>query len=362
MKRIATIRDLDLGLLERLSEAFGPTGYEDPVTALFAEAVSGLVDDYHVDPMGNIIAHKQGEGPRVVIAGHADEIGFLVQHIDEKTGFLRVAPLGGFDVKTLVAQRCLIQTRNGVDGPLVGSIGCKPIHVMTPKEREKMIEMRDLFVSVLGFSGVKDKLEEVARMIDIGAPIVLQQEFIQQGDMVSGKAMDDRVALFIMVELLRALDEIGCDLYLVGSVQEEVGTRGATTAGFTIDPDISIAIDVGIGGPMPDLDERQQITIGKGPAVALLDKHTVSSPRLARALMNVAASNDVPYQVEVADAGGTDAGALQRAKGGSLAATISIPCRYVHSVVEDVHLGDVASAINLLANFCRQVSELGLLD
>ncbi len=339
-------------LLKRLSEASGVPGREEGIRALIREALEGQVDELRVDRLGNLIARKKGEGPVVVVAAHMDEIGFLVSHMDEKTGYLRIEPLGGFDPRTLIAKRVVVHTASG---PLVGLIGTKPVHILTEEEKKKELKVSDLFVD-LGLPG-----ERVKDRVRIGDPVTLRQDFLEVGELVSGKALDDRVGVYVGIEALRRLQDHRADVYFVGTVQEEVGLRGARTSAFAIAPEIGVALDVTLACDMPGVQEHQRITqLGKGVAIKVKDSASISHPGLVRFLMKLAEERDIPYQMEILPRGGTDAGGLQLAREGAAVVTLSIPTRYVHSVVEAAHKRDIEAAIELLAAFLARCHEADL--
>lgn len=339
-------------LLKRLSEAAGIPGYEAPVRAIAAEALEGLVDTMEVDVLGNLIAHKKGDGPVVVIAGHMDEIGFLVQHVDEKTGFLRIEPLGGFDPVTLVAQRVLVHTD---DGDLVGCIGRKATHILTDAERKKALTIKDLAIDL----GLKP--EVVVEKVSVGDTVTLLQDFIEYGDVVSGKALDDRLGLYVAIEAVKRAKNLACDLYVVGTTQEEVGLRGAKVAGQSLNPDIGIALDATIAADTPDVSAQHQVTqLGKGVAIKLKDSASISHPGMVRAMKRLANERSIPYQLEILPRGGTDAGALQIANDGTAVVTLSFPTRYVHSVIEVVHKDDIEATISLLTAFLENAGQIDL--
>jgi len=337
-------------LLKRLAEAAGIPGYESSVRTLVVEALKGHVDSMEIDSLGNLIAHKEGDGPVVVLAGHMDEIGFFVSHIEEKTGFLRINPAGGFDPVNLVAQRVVVHAESG---DLVGSVGRKP--AFSEEERKKPIELRDLFVDVgLSFDAVKEKVQ-------VGDTVTMRQDFIQIGDLISCKAFDDRVGLYVGIEALKRAKKLACDLYFVGTTQEEVGLRGARVAGFSTHPQIGIALDVTAAADTPDVPEKDQITqLGKGVAIKVRDRASISHPALVRAMRSLAEQHDIPYQMEILPYGGTDAGALQMAREGVAVITLSIPTRFVHSVVETVHPDDLEAAIKLLVAFLETADRVEL--
>jgi putative aminopeptidase FrvX len=339
-------------LLKRMSEACGISGYEAPIRQVVTEALEGHVDSVETDHLGNVIAHKKGKGPVVVVAGHMDEIGFLVSHIEEKSGFLRIQPVGGFDPVTLVAQRVDVHTRAEV---LPGCIGRKPIHILSDDEKKKPVTIEDLFVDV-GLSG-----EAVAEKISVGDVVTLRQSYLEYGDVVSGKALDDRLGVYVGIEAMKRAKRLACDLYFIATTQEEVGLRGAQVAGYRVNPDISIALDVCIAADMAGVPEEKQVSrLGGGTAITLKDARAVWHPPLVRALRKLAEDRKIPFQIVVPGRGGTDAAALQMAREGSAAMALAIPTRYVHSVVETVHVKDIEATIDLLAAFLETAASIDL--
>jgi len=341
-----------MDLLKRLSEAAGIPGHETQVRGLVMDELSEYVDSIEIDALGNVIAHKKGDGPVVVVAAHMDEIGFLISHIEEKTGYLRFHPLGGFDPVTLISQRVIVHAESG---DLIGCIGRKPTHILTDEERKKPIELRDLFID-LGLP-----VEKVVEMAGIGDTVTLRQDFIEYGDHVSGKALDDRAGVYIGIEAIKRATKLACDLYFVGTTQEEVGLRGARVAGHSLCPDIGIELDATVAADLPGVPEQHQVTkLGKGVAIKLTDSASISHPGLVRAMRKLAVERDIPHQMEILPRGGTDAGALQLAQDGSAAITLSLPVRYVHSVVESAHRSDIESMIALLAAFLETADGVDL--
>lgn len=336
-------------LLRRLSEAAGIPGYEHEVRTICRQALEGHVDEIEVDRLGNVIGHKRGDGPKVALAGHMDEIGFLVSHVDTEKGFVRIDPVGGFDPRTLLASRVMVHTR---DGALPGLIGSKPIHILTEEEKKKQLRITDLFVD-LGLPG-----EQVKEKVRVGDPITLRQDFIEVGDLISGKALDDRLGVFVGLEAVRRMKGQQADVYFVGTVQEEVGLRGARTSAFSIAPDIAVALDVTVACDVPGVQPHEQVTaLGKGVGIKLKDSASISHPGLVRFLVDLAEKRDIPYQMEILPRGGTDAGAMQLAREGAAVVTLSVPTRYVHSVVEAAHKDDIEATIALLTAFletCHQ--------
>ncbi|HDL85331.1 MAG TPA: M42 family peptidase, partial [Candidatus Acetothermia bacterium] len=267
-------------LLKHLSEAAGVPGHEAEIRGIITEALKERAETIETDQLGNLIAHLPGDGPVVMIAAHMDEIGFIVSYIEKDTGFLRIHPLGGFDVKTLISQRVVVHTETG---DLVGCIGAKPIHIMTAEERKKLPEMKDLFVDL----GLKE--ERVRELVAIGDMVTMRQDFLVGEDAVSGKALDDRAGLYIGIEAIRRAKKLACDLYFVGTTQEEVGLRGAQVAGFTVQPDIAIALDTTLAVDMPGVPGAQQVTkLGGGVAIKLADSSSISHVGLVKAMKKLA--------------------------------------------------------------------------
>lgn len=341
---------MSMDLLKRLSEASGVPGREEAVRHIVLDELNALVDETRTDALGNVIAIKEGRGgPKVMLAAHMDEIGFLVRHVDEKTGFLRLDPVGGFDPRVLLAKRVVVHTDAG---DFLGAIGSKPVHVLSEEERKKPIEIKDLFID-LGMPA-----DDVKERVQIGDYVTLRQDFVEMGELVSGKALDDRVGVYVMIEALRRVTRPKAGIYAVATTQEEVGLRGARVSSYGVTPDIGIALDVTIASDVPGAEEPQYVTtLGKGVAIKIKDSASISNPKLVRHLKQLAGERGIPYQLEILPRGGTDAGALQMTKEGVPAVTLSIPTRYVHSVVESAHVKDIEAAIDLLAAFLERVHE-----
>jgi tetrahedral aminopeptidase len=339
-------------LLKQLSEAAGIPGHEEQIREIITKALEGHVDTIDTDSLGNLIAHRNGDGPVVMIAAHMDEIGFIVSYVEKETGFLRIHPLGGFDVKTLIAQRVIVHADTQ---ELIGCIGSKPIHIMTEEERKKLPELKDLFVDL----GLPEK--RVRELVSVGDMVTMRQDFLAGETCVSGKALDDRAGVYIGIEAIKRAKKTMCDLYFVGTTQEEVGLRGAQVAGFAVNPEIAIALDTTLAVDMPGVSGAQQITkLGDGVAIKLADSESISHSGLVRTMKNLAKERNIPFQMEVLPRGGTDAGAMQQAQSGSAAITLSLPSRYVHSIVEMSNRDDLESAISLLAAFLETAGEVDL--
>lgn len=336
---------INVQLLKEICETAGAPGYENRIREIVLREVKPLVDEVSVDNMGNVTTIKKGKKPkRAMVAAHMDEIGFIVTHIDDK-GFLRFHTLGGFDPKTLTAQRVIVHGKKD----LIGVMGSKPIHIMTDEERNKSVKITDFFIDL----GIPKK--EVEKYITIGNPITRQRELIEMGECVNCKSIDNRVSVFILIETLRKLKQTPYDVYGVFTVQEEVGIRGANVASHTINPDFGFGLDTTIAFDVPGAMAHEQVTeLGAGTAIKIMDASTICDPRMIEFMKKTADKHKIKWQPEILKAGGTDTAGLQRmGKNGSIAGAISIPTRHIHQVIEMAHKKDIEGSINLLAN-CLQ--------
>ncbi len=335
---------VDVKLLKDICEMPGAPGFENPIRQLVVDEIKDHVDSYSIDNMGNVIAFKKGvknpEGKSVMVAAHMDEIGFLVSYIDD-AGFIRFQTLGGFDPKTLTAQRVIIHGKKDI----IGVMGSKPIHVMTADERNKVAKIEDYFIDC-GMSK-----EELSEWIEIGNPITRERQLIEMGDCVNCKSIDNRVAVYILIETLKKLKQPAFDVYAVFTVQEEVGIRGANVAAHSINPDFGIALDTTIAYDLPGAQAHEKVTsLGKGTAIKIMDAMTICDPRMVRYLKDIAGKHEIPWQPEILAAGGTDTAGVQRmGKNGSIAGAISIPTRHLHQVIEMAHKSDIQHSVELLS-------------
>ncbi len=332
---------MDINLLSKVCELPGAPGFEKPIRDFVIETVTPFVDEIKVDNIGNVHAIKKGKSSdkRVMVAAHMDEIGFIVTHIDDN-GFVRFHTLGGFDPKTLTAQRVIIHGKK----PIIGVMGSKPIHVMTAEERNKIPKTTDYFID-LGM----DK-ESVDKVIKIGDPITRERDLIEMGDCINSKSLDNRISVFVLIEALKQLKEVPYDVYGVFTVQEEVGIRGAIVASHQINPDFGIALDTTIAFDLPGAQPHEQVTsLGKGTAIKIMDAMTIADYRMVDFLKQTADNNKITWQPEILTAGGTDTAGVQRnGKDGSIAGAISIPTRHLHQVIEMANKKDVTDSIALL--------------
>ncbi len=329
-------------LLAQICKVPGAPGFEQPVRALVAEMIKPFADEMSIDPMGNLIVVKKGKkAKRVMVAAHMDEISFIVTHIDED-GFVRFHVLGGFDPKTLTSQRVIIHGKKD----LIGVMGSKPIHLMKPEERNKSPKTTDFFID-LGMSK-----EEVTKYIQVGDPITRDRDLIEMGDCVNSKSIDNRVSVFILLEVFRELHHVDLpyDFYGVFTVQEEIGLRGAVKATHLIDPDFGFGLDTTIAFDVPGAQAHEAVTrLGKGAGIKIMDGSTVCDYRMVRYMKEVADKNNIEWQAEILPAGGTDTAGIQRSgKSGSITGAISIPTRHIHQTIETAHKGDIRACIDLL--------------
>lgn len=341
---------INIGLLKQLCEIAGAPGFEKRIRDLIIKEISPLVDEVKVDNLGNVIALKNGlknpEHKKVLVAAHMDEIGFIVTHIDDK-GFIRFHTLGGFDPKTLTAQRVIIHGTQD----LLGVMGSKPIHVMTQEEKNKIPQITDYFIDM----GMPK--EEVVKFIKVGDPITRDRELIEMGDCVNCKSIDNRVAVFILIEAMRSLESAPYDVYATFTVQEEVGIRGASVASHFINPDFGIALDTTIAYDVPGADAHERITeLGKGTAIKIMDGLTICDYRMVDFMKQTADKNHIKWQPEILTAGGTDTAGVQRmGKQGSIAGAISIPTRHLHQVIEMAHKNDIDLSVRLLKSCLEEI-------
>jgi endoglucanase len=339
---------LNIKLLSKICETPGAPGYEKRIRNLIIQEVSKLVDEVEVDNLGNVYAIKRAksnsEGKKVMVAAHMDEIGFMVTHIDDN-GFLRFTTLGGFDPKTLTAQRVIVHGKEDV----IGVMGSKPIHVMTAEEKNKVPKLTDYFID-LGMSK-----EEVDKLVSVGDTVTRERGLIEMGNCVNSKSIDNRVSVFILIEALRTLKEVPYDVYGVFTVQEEVGIRGANVASHKVNPDFGIALDTTIAFDLPGAQAHEKVTsLGKGVAIKVLDAMTICDYRMVEFMRQTADSNKIKWQSEILTAGGTDTAGLQRmGKNGAIAGAISIPTRHLHQVIEMANKQDISDSV-LLLNACLE--------
>lgn len=337
--------ELDIDLLKRLCETPGISGREGRIAALARDELRAVSDEVTVDPLGNVTGiHRGSGGPKVMLAAHTDEIGFLVSHIDDQ-GFLRVQAVGGFDMTVLPAQRVIVWDRSGNPHRGAFMISNKPAHLLDGTETTKF-KTSDLFVD-LGMSA-----EEVKSTVHVGDMVTMDRTLEVVGDSVMTKSLDDRVGVFVMIEAMRKAQDAKAEIHAVATTQEEVGLRGARVAAYAADADITIAIDITLALDFPGMKPQEYVTeLGKGAALKYFDSSVIPNPKLVDHFRDLAERDGIPYQYELLPRGGTDAGATVLARGGNAAFTLSIPTRYAHTVNEMARISDIQACIDLLAAF-----------
>jgi len=336
--------------LEKLSCACGVVGREHEVRELLVKMLKPVVDEVRVDRLGNVIGVKKGKknAPKVMLAAHMDEIGLMVKSVT-KDGFLQFAKLGGIDDRILVAQRVFV---HGSKGKLAGVVGSKPPHIMKDEEKKKVVEYDSLFIDI----GAKSK-DDVAKLgVRVGDVVSFDVRFVRLGkDLVLGKALDDRVGCVLLVEVMRLLEGVDCTVYAVGTVQEEVGLRGATVSAFGIAPDVALALDVTVAGDVPGVKEFEAPgKMGKGPVIGVMDSGLITHPKVLGLLVDAAEKAKIPYQLETGLAGSTDAARIALTREGVPCGVLSVATRYIHSPSSVLSLKDVEATVKLAVAAIKQ--------
>ncbi len=319
-------------LIARLTAVYGPSGHEEQIRQTIIEELKDLVDEYRVDALGNLITVRKptgsGEGRRVMLAAHMDEIGVVVTHVDEK-GFCRFAPVGGVRPEILLGSRVVFA--NGT----VGTFG-----IETRRSQNSNLNIQEMFLDVGATS--PDQVP-----VSVGDVAAFQHTYADLGQRLLAHNFDDRIGCAILIQVLHQLEDSPHEIYAVFTVQEEVGVRGAITSGYGINPDVGLAVDVTATGDTPE-SRPMAVSLGKGPAIKVMDRGMIVHPRVKDLLIETAESLDIPYQLEVLEFGSTDARGIQMAREGVPAGVVSIPSRYVHTPSQMVDYGDVTGAVKLL--------------
>jgi putative aminopeptidase FrvX len=340
--------------LQKLSNACGVTGREQQVRDLMIQLLEPFVDEIKVDRLENVIAVKQGkpDKPKVMIAAHMDEVGLMVKTISND-GFIRFSKLGGIDDRILPAAKVTVHTKNAA---YLGLVGSKPPHIQKEEERKKPITFDELFIDV----GARNK-EDIADLgIAIGDPISFDSQYNQLGkDVAVGKAFDDRAGCAAMVEVLKRLKNTGCTVCAVGTVQEEVGLRGAATAAFGVDPDLALVLDVTVSGDVPGVRESDtSVKMGKGPVLTVSDSGLITHPKILRLMLDTAKEQEIACQLESGLPGSTDAARISLTRQGVPSGAISVPVRYIHSPVGMLNLADLENTVKLTLAALNKISSI----
>ena len=336
-------------LLDRLLRAAAPSGHEGPAAAVWREAASFA--ELSFDGIGSTIARVGEEEPLLAVVGHIDEIGLAITHIDEK-GFLWFAPIGGWDPQILVGQRVEIQSHDGV---VPGVVGRKPIHLLDPEQRKKVVQLKGLHIDV----GAVDR-DEAAALVRVGDPVVVASEPVRvAGDRLVSRSMDNRLGAYVALEALRRCrerDAVRGSFAAIAAVQEEIGLYGARTSAHSARPDLAVAVDVTHATDAPGIDEKEvgSHPLGSGPVIT---RGSTLSPRVFELLLEAAEAEEIPHTVAASGRGtNTDADAIQISRSGIPTGLVSIPLRYMHSPVEMVDLTDLEATVELIAAFAARLS------
>ncbi|MCM2264618.1 MAG: M42 family metallopeptidase [Desulfuromonadales bacterium] len=343
----------DFQFFKELVEAPSPSGFEQPAQRVLRRALDGVADDLRTDVLGNVIATINGPvgAPRLMLAGHCDEIGFMIKYIDER-GFLFFAPIGGIDAHLVPGQRVTVHTAGG---PLPGVVGRRPIHQMENAERDKVMPFKSQFIDI----GCLDRAA-AQELVAIGDPVTFAVGVERlQGSRITSRAFDDKIGAYVVAQVLREVRRRGdqqVTVIGVSTVQEEVGLRGGTASAYGVNPDLGIAVEVGFASDYPDADHKNagEIKLGQGPIIA---RGPNINPVLFELLTTTARDEGIAYQVMgIPRASGTDANVMQLNRGGVATALISVPLRYMHTPVEVLDLDDLQRAVQLLAALCARIT------
>lgn len=316
-------------LLRNLVNTFSPSGNEEKIRKLITDEIKDYVDEIEIDSLGNLIARKKGTGKKIMIAGHMDQIGLMITDIDKK-GFLRFTNIGGISPLLSIQQKVVF------DNGIVGVISYENI------EDKNKLKLEHLYIDI----GAKDK-EEAENRVHIGDTCIYLNEYYEDQTRVTSGCLDDRIGCYVMIETLKALEDTNNDVYFTFTVQEELGIRGAKTSAYKINPDIGIAVDVTGTGDTPKA-KRFAVALGKGTAIKVMDKSIIVHPKIKDIMVNTAKKNNIKYQMEVLEYGGTDSGSIHLTREGVPSGVISIPTRYIHSPNETIYKEDVENSIMLL--------------
>ncbi len=347
---------MDFSLLTRLTETPGISGREEKVREIMAEQISYMDAETTTDAMGNFIAHIPGKGPRVALIAHMDEVGFIVSRI-EKEGFIRVMPVGGVDQQVFWAQKVTVHGRED----LAGIVGTVPPHLM--KKAKGQEDKNSTLLIEEGFIDLGLPPEMIFDLVQIGDPVTFATRSWENDISFFGKAIDDRVGLFVMLESAKQSEKFDCDLFLIASTQEEYGLRGAGPAIYSIAPQITIALEGTVASDTPNLklpSNTEPTGQGKGPEIRLTDRRMISDRQLADFLVLLAKEQGISHQVVVKNTGATDAAACQISAAGTKVCAVSVPTRYIHGPVSVARKTDIYESVVLISKFLKRVSESNL--
>ena len=341
---------MNIDLLKRLCETAGVPGHEDRVRDLIVKDIKGLFDTVEVDAMGSLHCVRNGKGKapeKIMLLCHMDEIGFLVSHISDK-GFIYLQTVGGFDPRNLFSRRVLVCTEDG-DLKAVMNPGGRPVHIASAADRKKVPEPHEFFVD----TGLGEKTKDI---VNVGDMVVMDEPFLEMGDKLVSKALDNRIACWLGIEAIRGLGKTKtkAEIHVVFTTQEEVGLRGARTAAYRVQPDIGIGIDVTLACDTPGVPEQDRTTSqGQGFGLHMRDSSFIADKELVREIADLAEKKKIPYQRTMLRAGGQDGAAAQQAAAGARAVGIVVGTRYIHTVTEMIEKSDLQAARDILVAFLK---------
>ncbi len=348
-----------LKLLKELTESFGPAGFEREPVRIARKYMEAYTSDVLADKLGSVVFKKVGETdrPHVLMAGHVDEVGFIVTGIEKDTGFLSFNPLGGWFDQVLLGQRVIVRASKN---DLLGVIASKPPHILAPDELEKVVKKSSMFIDI----GATSKIDAENMGVRIGDPVTPWSPFstIKDGRMAFGKAFDDRIGAFIAMQAMRELKQNQLKhpntVFGAATVMEEVGLRGATTVSHLVDPDVGLILEVDIAGDIPDIKPQEAPSkLGNGPSIITFDASMVPNPTLKEFVIKTAEEKHIPYQLSFTARGGTDAGRIHIHRIGCPSIVIGVPTRHIHSHVGLLSLEDCENATRLTVELIKRLDQ-----
>jgi endoglucanase len=346
-----------LDVLKKMVESFGPSGFERETSRIINDFMKPYSDELISDKLGTTAYVAKGtvDRPRVLLAGHIDEVGFVVSGIDEKTGFLTFNTVGGWWSQVLIGQRVVVRTNKG---DLFGVIAAKPPHLLSDDERKKVVETADMYLDI----GLSSREEATNVGVKIGDPVVPWSPFtfLHGKKIAMGKAFDDRIGAFVIMEAIRRINQNEIShpntIYGAATVQEEVGLRGAQTIANLVDPDVAFVLEVDIAGDVPGIKPPNAPTkLGKGPSLLTFDRSMIPNQPLKEFVMKTAEASNIPLQLSHTPRGGTDAGRIHLNRAGCPSIVIGVPTRHIHSHVGLLNLDDVDAAVRLLIELLKTI-------
>lgn len=337
---------MNIELLKKLCDTPGLPGKEDRIRDLFIQEIEQHTKNIEIDLLGNVIAHIPGNGPKLVLDAHMDEVGFMINHIDEK-GFIHITPLGGMDPRVFYGQRLTLWGKK----PVTGMVGAIPPHISRNTNNREVPDVEDCVVDT-GLS-----VENVTRYLKIGDLGTFDTELVENDESVISKALDNRLGIFVILEALNRKKEINCDLYVTATVQEEVGLRGARIITPVYEPDFAVALEGTVAMDVPGIpDYKSLANTGKGPEIRLSDRYLVAHRTFSFFITELAESNKIPCQLTVKKAGSTNATAMQVTGKGTRAAVVSVPVRYLHSPSSVAYKNDIESTVQLITKLIENIN------